>query len=82
MDLNDGLWNGAKHIWEVVLAAFSAAISYVMYKAKKHNDAAEADRIMLKDHDTILQVMEERLKNFNDDITEIKDYLKKILFKL
>lgn len=82
MDINDSLWNGAKHLWEIIVGCISAIVSYILYKFKKNGEQIIADRSMLHEHDTILQIVDERLKNLEADIVEIKDYLKKILFKL
>lgn len=82
MDVDTGLLGGVKHLWEIVVTGMSAVISYVLYKFKKSNDQTAADRKMLLDHDTLLQIFDERLKNIDADMVEIKDYLKKILFKL
>ncbi len=82
MDINDGIWNGAKHLWEIFVAAVSALFSYILYRSKKPKDQSLADRCLLYEHDTSLQIFEERFKNLEADIIEIKDYLKKILFKL
>lgn len=82
MELHDGLWDWTKHIWEIIVASVSAVVSYVLYKFKKNGEELAADRDMLHDHDTTLQVMHEKLKNFDSDIAEIKEYLQKILFKI
>lgn len=80
--MDDGLFAGVKHLWEIIVTSMSAVISYVLYKFKKNSDQQTADRKMLADHDTMLQIFDERLKNIDMDMIEIKDYLKKILFKL
>lgn len=77
-----GFWGGIKNMWEIIVAAISAMFSYILYRSKKAKDASIADKQLLQEHDTALQIVQERLKNLNDDIVEIKDYLKKILFKL
>ena len=82
MILDDGVWYGIKHLWEILVAALSAIFSYVLYRSKKANEATTADRTLLREHDTSLQIFEERFRNLEADIIEIKDYVKKILFKL
>lgn len=82
MDVNDGVYNGIKYFWEIIVAIFSGVISYVGYKFKKHRDDVATDKKMLLDHDTTIKIFNERLNSLNSDIEEIKDYLKKILFKL
>ena len=78
----DGIWEGAKHLWEILVACVSATMSYLIYKFKKNNDQILEDRDTLQEHDTMIKIFEERFKNLDADIVEIKQYLKKILFKL
>lgn len=78
----DGLWDGAKHLWELALAALSAGFSYIVYKAKKNRDQIDIMADTIDHHDSLIQVFEERFKHLLKDVEEIKKDLKKILFKL
>lgn len=82
MDLNDGVWEAAKHLWEIIVAALSAAFSFIVYRHKKNQDRVDVIDSTLDEHHTILKVFEERMSNLSNDISEIKKDLKKILFKL
>lgn len=71
-----------QHMWEIIIAGASAMFSYVVYISKKRTEYKEEIQQTLIEHDTMLEVLKTRLDNLDEDIREIKDYLKRILFKL
>jgi hypothetical protein len=78
----DGLWDGTKHLWELLITALSAGFSYMVYRHKKNREQFETMADTVDEHESILQVFEERFKHLMNDVEEIKKDLKKILFKL
>ncbi len=71
-----------QHMWEMAVAGISALFSYAAYNAKKARESKEEVKNTLVEHDTMLEILKTRLDNLDEDLKEIKDYLKRILFKL
>ena len=69
-------------MWEIAVAALSAGFSYMVYKAKKNRDQFDEVVETVDNHDSIIKVFEERFKHLMTDVEEIKQDLKKILYKL
>lgn len=82
MDLNDGIWEGIKHLWQLVAGVLSVALSYVVYRHKKQMqefDNVRHDVNLLKTNHAVTDVLIDSIK---EDIDEIKHDLKKVLEKL
>lgn len=78
----DAMKEFMEHIWQIIVLSLSAAISLIMFRHKKNIDRQETMQTAIQQHSTTLEVLEERIKHVVDDLEDIKDDLKQILYKL
>ena len=72
----------ARHAWEYLATIARAVLSFAIYKYKKKEKRIDDIEHSIENSKLSVLLMQEKLINIVQDIEEIKQDLKKILFKL
>lgn len=71
-----------KHVWQYLGAALSAVLSLAVYKYKKKENRLDQIEEDAENNKVSILLLQEKITNLVDDVDEIKQDLKKVLFKL
>lgn len=68
-----------EHLWDVVTAAFSAALGLIVWMFKKHSDRIDDMDKRLVEVEKSNAVIESKLDDMKQDITEIKQGINRLI---